>query len=179
MLTRRYDSEPAWSPDGRWIAFAHNRGNHRTRDDIGPSDVYVIGARGGGLKRLTRNGARNPLWSPSGDRIAFEAPSGWQVWSIRTNHRLGRLFARVPARVTINSGPPRWSKDGKHLVFLRPGKAVSTILKQRHAIGATFSPDGRRVVFITPGDNCHKDGIWLLRVTTLRLKHLVKPCPAA
>ena len=70
LLTTYRDGEistPDFSPGGRRIVFArdrHRRGFH--------SDVFTIGVRGRGLRRLTRtDDAVSPAWSPSGRRIAF------------------------------------------------------------------------------------------------------------
>ena len=61
---------PAWSPDGRRIAFRRFNGK------IGParpSDLFVVNADGSGLRRLTRH-AENMrwfAWSPDGRTIAY------------------------------------------------------------------------------------------------------------
>jgi TolB protein len=64
------DAAPAWSPDGRLIAFTSAR--DRKRDPRGDYEIYVIGPDGSGERRLT-NDARNdfgPEWLPDG-RVAF------------------------------------------------------------------------------------------------------------
>src|SRR5262245_40369977 len=53
------DDDPAWSPDGRLIAF------DRTSPDGKVTSVYVVAAAGGRSRLLVR-GARSPIWSPSG-----------------------------------------------------------------------------------------------------------------
>jgi len=57
--------DPAWSPDGRKIAFVSDRN--------GNSEVYVMNADGKGQRNLTRNPAfdADPAWSPDGRKIAF------------------------------------------------------------------------------------------------------------
>ena len=59
------DVRPAWSPDGRRIAFVSRRD--------GNSEVYVMNADGSGKRNLTRSRASDdfPTWSPDGRRIAF------------------------------------------------------------------------------------------------------------
>jgi Tol biopolymer transport system component len=61
----RFYAEPAWSPDGRQIAFRSTRNGNR--------DIYVMNADGSGKRNLTRNPAKDvrPSWSPDGRRIAF------------------------------------------------------------------------------------------------------------
>ena len=79
MLTHnaRYNAEPAWSPDGRKIAFRSAQNGNR--------DIYVMNADGSGKRNLTRNPAQDgsPSWSPDGRRIAF------------ISNRDGRLEAHV------------------------------------------------------------------------------------
>jgi TolB protein len=64
--------DPAWSPDGRRIAFRRYDGQLGFRS-AGPSDLYVVNADGSGLRRLTRHAAnvRWFAWSPDGRTIAF------------------------------------------------------------------------------------------------------------
>jgi TolB protein len=55
---------PAWSPDGRRIAFERGPGGHR--------EIYVADADGSNVRRLTTgNDDRMPAWSPDGKTLVF------------------------------------------------------------------------------------------------------------
>src|SRR6476646_9392544 len=61
------DSDPRWSPDGRWIAFTAKR-----KDDD-EAQIYLIAPDGGEARRLTKvaNGCTALKWFADGRRIAF------------------------------------------------------------------------------------------------------------
>ena len=71
--------QPAWSPDGREIAFASDRD--------GKSSIYCMAVDGTGVTRLTSGyDDRQPAWSPDGRNLCFvsnrrepflAALSGW------------------------------------------------------------------------------------------------------
>jgi TolB protein len=57
------EMRPAWSPDGRRIAFTSVRdGSH---------EIYVINADGSGLRRITNHPERDDFaaWHPDGNRV--------------------------------------------------------------------------------------------------------------
>ncbi len=71
------DSFPAWSPDGRTIAFS--------RDVGGNVDIYLVGVNGGNPRRLTTAPGPDtlPVFTPGGDIIFRSARNGsWGIWKM-------------------------------------------------------------------------------------------------
>ncbi len=70
--------DPAWSPDGTWLAYAGHDGVSL--------ELHAVKPDGSGDQRLTQDGffARSPVWSPDGRHIAYvSSRSGYfEVWAI-------------------------------------------------------------------------------------------------
>jgi dipeptidyl aminopeptidase/acylaminoacyl peptidase len=78
------NAQPAWSPDGKRLAFTSARTEDWDRDLV--EDVYLVDVDGGGPERLTDGDAscRSPVWSPDGRRIAFEYSPDPYSWPRHT-----------------------------------------------------------------------------------------------
>jgi dipeptidyl aminopeptidase/acylaminoacyl peptidase len=75
--TRGCEYEPAWSPDGKWIAYTATKRDVTTIDSVAEdTHVWVIDAGGGAGRELTAaqdRRARSPRWSPTSNGIYFLA----------------------------------------------------------------------------------------------------------
>jgi len=98
-------TEPAFSPDGRRVAF--------TRVNAG---IFVIDADGSHLHRLTGDpNDRFPVWSPDGRRVAFvhAAARGVRLAVIGAGGHRQRIFRAGPQP----AGRPSWTPGGRSLVL--------------------------------------------------------------
>jgi WD40 repeat protein len=66
------ETNPVWSPDGKWIAFESDR--------TGQPEIFLVRPDGSDLRQLTHTdeGAGLPIWSPDGQKLAFLSPPSWE-----------------------------------------------------------------------------------------------------
>jgi TolB protein len=117
------EDAPAFSPDGRTIAFT------LLPEGGTNEDIYLADADGGTVRRLTSDPAYEyePRWSPDGRTIAFVR--GGDLWLMRADGSHGR---RLTSGLTVDS--PTWSPDGKHLAFVISGTGTMNEGPQRRAL---------------------------------------------
>ena len=141
------DSQPAWSPDGRLIAFVSNRTEEP--DANSNSDIWVVAAdnpdAGATLLQVTTNPGSDysPAWSPDGSQIAHVTVTEQDLIWYATGHLAVSPAAGGPARVLSarldrNVGSPRFAPDGETILFVLEDSAERH-LASMDASGENFS----------------------------------------
>jgi TolB protein len=114
---------PAWSPDGRFIAYVS------CKSDYSSDDVWLVEVATGNAKQLSRTimATSTPVWSPDGSKIALQATAKNEYWyedlcSIYLLDPADGSEQRVEMQVYATDSGNRhkvyWSADGQRLFFL-------------------------------------------------------------
>ena len=96
--------DPAWSPDGRKIAFEKDR------------DIYIMNPNGENSVNLTKGPTddKDPAWSPDGRQIAFYSDRNLKPGICLMDAADGANFKRISFR---GEHYPSWSPTGTHIAF--------------------------------------------------------------
>jgi dipeptidyl aminopeptidase/acylaminoacyl peptidase len=156
--TRGCEYEPAWSPDGKWIAYTATKRDVTTIDSVAEdTHVWVVDSGGGQGRELTDEQdrrARSPRWSPrnngiyflAGERgqtnIYFVGLSGGPAWKVISSGSAG--FRETP--------PPQ----------ARPFQIGSLSLSARFVSvekGLDYNYNGVTLAF-TLSDSVHPAEVW-------------------
>jgi TolB protein len=152
---------PAWSPDGRRIAFSSWREGSAT---LGMGDIYIMNADGSApVRRTTTSSNTDSAWSPDGRKITF---TNWH--SDGTGGDIYIMSADDDGKPAIRLATgcfAQWSPDGTKIAFSGPRcdqksyddlyvmNADGTNLNRLTNSGTTeatywdptWSPDGRQI----------------------------------
>jgi Tol biopolymer transport system component len=106
-------ARPAWSPDGRELAFAVRDTLFRIGIEDGVTTAVRIepAAGSGGRPAAPRPSA--PAWAPDGQRVAFVNAVDQRVWAVPRNG--GAATPLTPERVA--AAAPAWAPDGTRIAF--------------------------------------------------------------
>jgi Tol biopolymer transport system component len=182
------DNFPAWSPNGKRLAFEASED-----PDAFNIDIYVMNADGSGVKRITKESTldRMPSWSPDGTRIAFmkdsrsvQEPDTGDIYTIRADG--------TDLRQLSDDGldeDPAWSPDGQTVAFGRLTKATGEIYTLNADGGGlrkltdppegfwdsnpSWSPDGTKIAFTrTSGKRPNRPDVFTMNADGTHLRKL-------
>ena len=185
--------DPAWSPDGKRLAFSRSYRN-------GNSDIYVMNADGSNVLRRTNGGSNwEPAWSPDGRTIAFTGYGGGTTGVLLIDADGGSGSRVLLNRPGYNANPA-WSPDGRKITFTSDWRAYDFLydLYIMNADGSgiepllegpffwvdglifyfqsAWSPDGQKIAVVVCGwgDNCSQSEIAVVNADGSGLKVLAQ-----
>ncbi|HYB53368.1 MAG TPA: protein kinase, partial [Thermoanaerobaculia bacterium] len=161
---------PAFSPDGKQIAFSVSGGK---------GGIFVVGATGESVRRLTDFGS-NPAWSPDGRRIVFCTEEVQSVYATASESELWTVDVNGGPPVKLQVGAaafqPAWSPSGRRIAFwvnINGQRDLATIPAAGGPLvmvtsdlavdwAPVWSPDGRFLYFAS--DRGGSMGLWRIAV---------------
>jgi serine/threonine protein kinase/Tol biopolymer transport system component len=161
------DFEPAWSPDGQYIAFTSMRDGYM--------QIYSYTVEDGSIRRLVNTKAnkhaRQPAWSPDGRKIVYtyQRISSYELWVMSTlGSNETQLFTSGD---TLSNRYPVWSTDGAFILFsqqkvaeftfpalfsIKVGTANAPALEVNMGVlsveDVDYSPSGNWIAYESGGD---------------------------
>jgi Lysyl oxidase/WD40-like Beta Propeller Repeat len=158
--------EPAWSPDGRRLAYVALGAG-------GTHDLYVADADGTNVGRLTRTDGvdeTSPSWSPDGTRLVFER--GGRIVALRADGSSERVLAAGLEAAWSPGGRRIAFSDGDDvfLVSAKGGRARRLVSAFGAQTSPAWSPDGGRIAYVS--DELGVADLYVIRLRDGRITRL-------
>src|SRR5439155_23047883 len=131
IVARREVSDPAWSPDGRWLLYRATGASVQ--------GLWLVPPDGSRRRRLVSGEVQGFEWSPDGRSILFTDGKSLVVYDVAADAR--RVIASYP---TAGIGDAHWSPDGRMIAFSRTADGdllVYDLLTKAAQVIASYLPD--------------------------------------
>jgi len=137
--SRAIEISPDYAPNGREIAF--------TSDRSGSPQIYVMDVDGLNTRRISFDSSYSDsaAWSPRGGKLAYVSRDKWGYFQVVIRDLAKNEVTKL-TRGRWNSENPRWSPDGRHLVFSSNRFGTYDVY--------TMASDGTDVRRLSKGGDC-------------------------
>jgi dipeptidyl aminopeptidase/acylaminoacyl peptidase len=150
------DESPAWSPDGKWIAFSSKR-TMPDPDRNYDRNIFVVPAdnsdKGANPTQVTTNPGSDarPAWSPDGKWIAYVTQLDPKLLEYSTKHVAVSPATGGDAKVLTKAfdrmaSDPQFSPDGKSIYFIADDEGTQNLCQVPVAGGDVTRPIGGRLM---------------------------------
>jgi Tol biopolymer transport system component len=165
--------EPAWSPDGHWIAYySKSRGG-----------IWIIPATGGNARQVSQFGS-DADWSKDGKWLAFQSHPITDLGAQASAAQPPSLIWLVPADGSAEPtkltqlgqpagghGAPSWSPDGKHIamsvsdfgsssIWIVPRDGGEPQQALKYGLDPVYAPDVKSLYYATAA------GLWQIQISS-------------
>ncbi len=182
---------PAWSPNGRWIAYGSDH------DGDEQWDIFIVSPTSGQIINLTGTPAvseENFVWSPDSERLAYSVkPKESPNYEIDIMEVATKKVTHFTTKTSpdLNNTPAAWSRDGKWLVFNQSdaagknsdifiadaatGKAtrITTHAENQIYAATDISPDAKTILLTSNAGNGYSNAA-LLDVASRKITWLTE-----
>ena len=150
------DSEPAWSPDSKSIAFSSNR-SQPDADASYDINIWIVAAdnagKGAHLTQVTTNPGADttPSWSPDGNWITYVTQLEPRLFDYATRHIAASPATGGAAKVLTlaldrMASVPRFSPDGNFIYFIADDDGTQNLCRIPATGGEIARPVGGRLM---------------------------------
>jgi dipeptidyl aminopeptidase/acylaminoacyl peptidase len=184
-------SQPTWSPEGKWIAYQSDY------DGDEQWDIFLVSPKTGQVVNVTKTrevSEENPVWSADGRYLAYLVkPKTSSVYEIDIFDTVLRDVKHITSNTPADklNTNPIWSNDGKFIaytqedakgtnsnIFVADVKTATSTLATPHEgeklyAANDFSPDGKTLLITSDAANEYQNAA-LLDIGTKKIKWLTE-----